>query len=75
MRLPLLYQHLDHLVIILRDSVFLLEVLPQLHQALLDLFIVGALQGVKYSRPDQEVGEGHNDKGQGPHLKNKVEIM
>ena len=75
MRFPLLYQHLNHLVIILRDSVFLLEVLPQLHQALLDLFIIGALEGVKYGRPDQEVGEGHNDKGQGPHLKNKVEFM
>lgn len=72
MRLPLLYQHLNHLVIILRDSVFLLEVLPQLHQALFDLFIIRALQGVKDSRPDQEIREGDNDQGQGPHLGNKV---
>ena len=68
MRLSLLYQHLDHLVIVFRDSVFLLEVLPQLHQALLDLFIVGPLQGVKDGRSNQEIREGHDDQGQGPDL-------
>ena len=68
MRLSLLYQHLDHLVIVFRDSVLLLEVLPQLHQALLDLFIVGTLQGVKDGRSNQEIREGHDDQGQGPDL-------
>ena len=69
MRLPLLHQHLDHLVVVLCDSVFLLEVVSQLHQTLLDLLVVGTLQSVKDGRPDQEIREGHDDQGEGPDLK------
>ena len=68
MRLPLLHQHLDHLVVVLRDSVFLLEVVSQLHQPLLDLLVVGTLQSVKDGRPDKEIRESHYDQGEGPDL-------
>ena len=38
---------------------------------LVGLFIVVPLQIVKYGRPNQEIGEGHDDEGQCTNLEVK----
>ena len=64
MGLPLLYQHLQYLVVVVGHLVLRLEVVPELDQALLDLLVVGTLEGIKYSSSHQQVGEGDDDEGE-----------
>ena len=69
-RLLLLYEDLHHLVVVLGHLVLQLELLPQLDEALLDLLIVWSLQGIKYGRPHQEIGEGDDYQGESANLTN-----
>ena len=74
-RLLLLYENLNHLVVVLVHLVFHLEVLSQLDQALLHLLIIWSLQGIKDGCPHQEVGEGDDYQGESSNLEQQYYVI